>query len=49
MRNIPIATFMGLQSCDYSGYVEERPKYAALDFSKITATDFVTAMPPGRG
>lgn len=47
MRNIPVATFMGLQSCDYSGYIEQYPELGALDMSSISATDFITSMPPG--
>lgn len=47
MRVIPVSTFMGLQSCDYSGYLEQYPELSAFDMSAITATDFITAMPPG--
>lgn len=49
MRVIPVSTFMGLQSCDYSGYIEQYPELGAFDMSSISATDFITAMPPGKG
>ena len=49
MRVIPVSTFMGLQSCDYSGYIAQYPELGAFDMSSISATDFITAMPPGKG
>jgi len=86
MGAIPISTFMGLQSCDFSGqgarmthphstlldtpltpsplntretrreegvhgpgrgYMEQYPELSAFDMSAMSATDFITAMPPG--
>ena len=49
MRVIPVSTFMGLQSCDYTGYIAQYPELGAFDMSSISATDFITAMPPGKG
>ena len=47
LRAIPMETFMNLQSCDYSGYLERWPELRAFDFSSITASDFLEHMPPG--
>jgi hypothetical protein len=47
MKTIPISTFMGLQSCDYTGYIADYPEMNTFDMSAISATDFIAAMPPG--
>jgi hypothetical protein len=47
LEAIPLATFVGLQRCDYSGYVARWPALAAFDFSSISPADFVSNMPPG--
>jgi len=47
VRTIPMATFMALSSCDVSGYLEQYPELRAYDFSSVSTSDFIQALPPG--
>ena len=47
METIPIATYASLRECDYAPYVERWPELATFDFSAVSTSDFMRAMPPG--
>ena len=45
METIPIATFMSLRECDYAPYVEPVARLTTFDFSAVSTSDFMRAMP----